>query len=229
VDLLAASEQFVPEFQQALGPGLVSVSLHGLDTRLFWPAHCLVVLTSGAGLQQAHGVVARWRRRGLDPPLFLARHELERTFGLFPLELLNLGLESRAVLGEDPLAGLEPDPCALKDQCERELAAKAVVLRRAYSLATLPEELAALIQDSLPLYLAVFRGLLHLAGQEPPLEPQAVVSAATKVVALKAALFEALIEAALGRGPKRTQAEMHQLVGSYLAEADRLARLVGKA
>jgi hypothetical protein len=224
LDISGLGEQLASEFQESLGAGLASLSLHGMDTPLFWPAYCLVVLSPGADLQRLPGLLAKWRRRGLAAPLFLAQPELAGLRRYFPLELLNLRLERRQLVGEDLLAALELEPEHLRHQCGRELKGKAVVLRRSYCLSTLPEELVALISASLPLFLAVFRGLLKLEGQEPPLEPRALIAKVSGRISLNGALFGTLLEAATGQ-LKPTQDEIQRLLTDYMAEAERLARV----
>jgi len=229
--LLARSEELAEDFKGALGPELASLSLHGLETPLFWPAHCLAVIKPLSTLHRAHGAVAKWRRRGLEPPLFLTGPEVARLPHAFPLELLHFKLDTRQVVGDDLLASLEPDLRRLGEQCVRELHGKVVVLRRAYAMSVLPEEISALLAASLPLYLAVFRGVALCERGVAPLDAPGVLSAAGRSLPLNAGLWRTLVETATGPAKgaakgtaKKTQRELHELLADYVAEAERLAQ-----
>jgi hypothetical protein len=232
LDIAGLTQDITADFERTLGERLVSLSLHGLNTPLFWPAHCVLVIEPSADLRGAHGLLAKWRRRGLEPPLILGRADIAGAVEWFPLELLNLRLDAQQLSGDDILTPVGLEPRDLRAQCGRELRGKLVVLRRAYGVSTLPEELTALVAASLPLYLAIFRGLLYLKGREPLLAPEAVVEAASSVASINVTLFESLTSAALGRrmkdGKRWTQEALHRLFSDYLAEAERLARIWDK-
>ncbi len=221
-------EELSREFEQTFGEALVSLSLHGRGVALWWPARLVAVLarSDAQTLQRAPSLMARWRKRGFEAPLFLTRQDLKRSLDTFPLELFNLGLAVQPLSGADLFSGLNIEPAMLRLQCERELKGRAVALRRAYAASTLREELLGLVAGSLPLMLAVFRGLVHLAGgAAPPLEPQALLEAASGQLKLDAGLFGRLLAVSAAEAKKPSQEALHGLLGDYLAECERLAAL----
>jgi len=219
--------ELTKDFEQAFGSRLVSLSLHGAGVPLWWPANLVVVLfqATATALHPAHAILGRWRRRGLATPLFLTRADLDRSLDAFPLEFFHLKLDARLLSGADHFQALEPEPEMLRLQCERELKGRAIALRQAYAASTLREELQALIAGSLPLFLGVFRGLLHLRGQTCPLPPAELLAAAAKDLKVKAEVFQRLAEVAQGAARKPSADALHTLVGDYLAECERLATL----
>jgi hypothetical protein len=219
--------ELTKEFEATFGAELVALSLHGAGTPLWWPAALVAVLTPQGlgGLHRAHGLLPRWRKRGFEAPLFLSPADLSRSLDAFPLEFFNLKLSTHPLSGHDHFAALSPEPGALRLQCERELKGKAIVLRRAYATSSLREEYLGLVAGSVPLFLAVFRGLLHLLGQAAPLEPAAVIEAGGRHLRLDTALFGRLSKVAKGEAKKISRDDLHALAADYLKECERLSRL----
>ncbi|MFH0809534.1 MAG: hypothetical protein V2A77_03550 [Pseudomonadota bacterium] len=220
--------ELTKDFQGAFGAPLVSLSLHGEGIALWWPATLVAVLSSTDAektLQGASGVLAKWRKRGLKTPLLLNEAELTNSLDCFPVEFFNLQLDRRVLSGADAFSGPPIDSALLRLQCERELKGKAIVMRQAFATSTLREEMEALASQSVPLFLGIFRTLLHLKGREVPKQPTAVLAAAAKHLSLDEAVFASLAEVAMGRNKKLPRESLQALMREYLRGTERLASL----
>jgi hypothetical protein len=82
------------------------------------------------------------------------------------------------VTGDDPFAATEVHPEHLRLQCERELREKMMRLREGYvETHDRPRELRRLLTDSYTTFVALFRGCLHLLGDDVPVHNDEVASA----------------------------------------------------
>jgi len=109
-----------------------------------------------------------WRKKRIAPPLILSPEEIQGSLDSFPLEFLNMRLMHQTFHGEDPLEGLEINPADLRLQCERELRGKLLLLREAVvSSAGREEDLKYTALDSIKAFVAIFRGVLFLLGDDP--------------------------------------------------------------
>lgn len=224
--LSAQAAELTREFEGAFGAELAALSLHGQGVALWWPARLVAVLRPEgiASLHRAHALLIRWRKRGLEAPLFLAPADFRRALDAFPLEFFNLKLSCQVLSGADVWAGVRPEPEMLRLQCERELRGKTIVLRRLWAASTLYEEFQELVAASVPLFLGVFRGLLSLGGQAAPLDPPEVIAAAAQAFHVDEGLFTTLAQVAQGEGKRPGREALHALVERYLAQCERLAQ-----
>jgi hypothetical protein len=111
----------------------------------------------------------KYRRTGLAIPLIMDPVYIQRSVIVFPIEFLSFKLVHHTLYGEDLLAGPEINRQELKSQCDRELKGRLVWLQKHY-VSSLGDKktLAAYIISHMGGYLPIFRGILHLLGQEPP-------------------------------------------------------------
>src|SRR6476469_5482682 len=102
-------------------------------------------------------------------PVFFTVDELSRAADVFPIEFLQMEKARRVLFGADPFDLVEISPANLRHQTEYELRTKLIRLRRLYVPASdSVEKLLALMTDSVSSFAALFRAVLILRGQEPP-------------------------------------------------------------
>src|SRR4029077_7952689 len=121
--------------------------------------------------------------------------ELKRAADVFPIEFLQMERARKVLYGHDPFEFVEISQANLRHQTEYELRTKLIQLRRLYIPAsTSVEKLSALMSDSLASFAALFRAVLILHGQEPPITKAETVRAIVRLLELDAAPFEQIFE-----------------------------------
>jgi hypothetical protein len=126
--------------------------------------------------------LARQGRRfdgaGLGAPLVLTADGIAASRDTFPLELLDLQQCHWPLAGEAAFAGLVFDAGHVRLQCERELKALKIQLRRRL-LGAAGKEASLALADLGDEVIRIARGLLMLRGQTAPREASEVLAAAS--------------------------------------------------
>ena len=191
-------KKMVQSLTDALGGCLRGVVLYGSAARGdFHKAtsdfNLLVVLESldPASLESLSPLLSRWRRQGQPMPRLFSPSIIAESIDVFPIEFLDLQ-SSRVVLhGQDPFADLEVRGHHLRLQCERELREKMMRLREGYiETHSSSRNLRRLLTDSYSTFVALFRGCLHLHGDQVPLHNEEVMVAFCGRAELDRAPFE---------------------------------------
>ena len=211
--------QSITLFGSAAGPDY----LPGLSDHNF-----LVVLDAEAigQLEKVRPLVDGWRKRRIAPPLFMTLDYIRDSLDSYSIEFLNMRLSYRVIQGQDVLADLEFGPEHLRLQAEREVKGYLLKLRQGSILSLgKANDMRRLIVDSLPAFTSLFRALLYLKGTEMPDTRQAVRAAAGEAFGLDKALFDR-IYALRAKAEKADKKELDGLLHRYIAEVERLSKLV---
>ena len=129
--------------------------------------------------------------------------------------------------GKDPFEFVQLSDENLRHQTEYELRSKLIQLRRLYIPASVSiEKLAELMSDSLASFAALFRAVLLLHGQDPPVAKVDCVRATAQLLQLDPDPFEGIFALrATGRLP-RTDAEANDLFGAYMYQIEQVVEAV---
>ncbi|MBI4481893.1 MAG: hypothetical protein HY652_03280 [Acidobacteria bacterium] len=183
-------------------------------------------------LRQGGRLFKSWVRRGNPAPLVFTTAEMQRSADVFPIEFLDMKESHQVLYGLDPLEGLDVDPKNLRLQCENELRGKLVRLRSLYlPISDRPRAVKKLLIDSSSSFHTLFRNVLRLLGEAPPIHRRQVVE---KLVERLGVDREALVRVHdLREGKiKITSSELDELLDSYLGVIstviDSVDRLSGK-
>jgi hypothetical protein len=156
-----------------LGDHLTSVILFGSFAGTdFHPDHSdvnvLVMADQSFSMLEKMGPVLKaWAKKGHVLPVLVERRELPSFARAFPIEFLDMQSQHRVLFGDDPLSTLKVDVSLLRAQAEHELALNHLKLRQAFALAGNDEKkIRAVLTDSLPSVLTLFRALLRSEGIE---------------------------------------------------------------
>ncbi len=168
----------------------------------------------------------KYRQQGLAAPLIMDPGYLEGSLDVFPLEFLNFRLAHLALYGEDLFAGLEIDLRELRIQCERELKGKLIWLHRIY-LSSMGDKrvLAADICRHFSGYLPIFRGILQLLGQTPPLGFKDVLDRLYALTGTETGVFEEIWTIANQRG-EPSEEETTRLFAEFYRGTEKLTEVV---
>lgn len=154
--------------------GLVSVILYGsAASGEFSGKHSninlLVVLdnTDLENLARVSKATAGAKFRILSP-LFFTEGYIRSSVDVFPIEFLDMKENYSVIYGKDVLTGLEIDIRNLRFQCEQELKAKAINIKKNYLSLRNKSELKELLFKSFNSSLHILRNLIRLKGRTPP-------------------------------------------------------------
>jgi predicted nucleotidyltransferase len=193
-------QKFQDDVQSLFGSEIVSILVYGSAvTEDYVPrksdVNVLVVLSESgiSDLQPVQKIIRKWRRRGLAAPLFLTESYISASLDSFPIEFLNMQAAYSVILGKDVLAGLSIAPKDLRLQCERELKGKLLQLRQGFIQTEGNKQLSrSLIAESIGTFVAIFRALLKLKGENVPSAKREVIEQTCQEFGLDESLFSTL-------------------------------------
>jgi predicted nucleotidyltransferase len=228
-------DRLVEELRAAHGENLAAIVLYGSaaggdEVRPRSDHNLLVVLKRIAAndLRASQKSIAAWLKSGEPPPVYFTVEELQRAVDVFPIEFTQMEKARQVLFGRDPFELVEVSRANLRHQTEYELRTKLIQLRRLFVPASgSVEKLAALMSDSLASFASLFRAVLILHGQEPPIGKAGSVRATVKLLGLNAAPFENILELR-NQGRKLREAEADSLFSAYMDEIDRVIAAVDR-
>lgn len=227
-------DRLVEELRNAHGENLTSIVLYGSAAAgevvpQDSDHNLLVVLQRIAAkdLRASQKPLAAWIKAGEPPPVYFTVEELQRAADVFPIEFTQMEKAREVLFGRDPFELVEISRANLRHQTEYELRTKLIQLRRLFVPASVSvEKLAALMSDSLASFAALFRSVLILHGEEPQVSKVDSVHATVKLLGLKAAPFERILELR-GKGRlKLAEADADSLFSAYMDEIERVIQAV---
>lgn len=230
-----ALDQLVSDLRDAQGDNLASVVLYGAtataedDHRS--DHNVLVVLRRAAfeDLRECSRALRAWREAGEPPPVIFTTDELNSAADVFPIEFLQMEKARRILHGSDPLASLEISSDNLRHQTEYDLRTRFIQLRRLY-LARSPsgKDLINLMIDSFGSFAALFRAVLILNGQEPPVTKADAVRATANLLKLDSEPFEWILKMKGAKGASPDNVEVEQVFAAYLREIEKVIDAVDR-
>ncbi len=164
-----------------------------------------------------------WIRGGNAAPLTLTVAEWQASADVFPMEYSDILARHRVLFGVPPFERVSVRPEDLRLELEREAMGKLIQLRQGI-LATGgdPALEAELLARAFGTFMAIFRGLLRLHGEEPAADHAAVSRAAGARAGFDPAPFLRVHEHRTGRRVIAA-AETAGVVEGYVQGAERLA------
>jgi hypothetical protein len=229
-------EQLVQDLRVAHGDNLAAVVLYGSaaagDHHELRSDHNLLIALkriTPADLQTAERAMRGWQNLGQQIPVYFTVDELQDAADVFPIEFLQMEKARRILYGRDPFEFVQISDANLRHQTEYELRIKLIRLRRLYIPASRSvEKLSALMSDSVASFAALFRAVLILLGQEPPVNKEDSVRTAVQALNLDGAAFERIFELRSGKGAALTEAEANNLFASYMEQIERVIQAVDR-
>lgn len=185
--------RYVEMLRQLAGPNVLGVTVYGaaLDSG-FEPGRQAarnVVVLEHVDLDllrrvAEHGV--HLARSGIEAPLIMTPAYIDGSRDTFPLELLEIAQRHVTIDGEDYFAALAFEADHVRLQCEHELKALLIRLRRGLlSAAGRTAPIPALLADACDDLLRVLRGMLWLKGQREALAARELLSGVERLTALR--------------------------------------------
>ena len=231
-----ALDTLVENLRAAHGDNLASIVLYGSvaagDHVAEHSDHNLLIALNqiaSEDLRLAQNAMRDWLKSGQPTPVYFTVAELERAADVFPIEFLQMEKARKILYGRDPFEFVEISQANLRHQTEYELRTKLIQLRRLYIPAsTSVEKLCALMSDSLASFAALFRAVLILQGQEPPVSKADSVRATVRLLGLEASPFEQILELRSKSSKTLTEAEANNIFSAYLSQIEQVIEAVDR-
>jgi predicted nucleotidyltransferase len=226
-------DEFRGNYNALFGDDLLSIILYGSGARGDYIAkksdiNFLIVLNDNGmeRLNDSMDLTAKWEKRRVPVPLFLSEDYIKSSLDAFPLEFFNIRLAYSVVYGQDVLKDLNIEKGNLRLQCERELKAKLLLLRRSFLQANGEVRLlTGLVKQSFSAFISIFNALLYLKGDEIPGEYLGIIKAMSENYDINRDLFQNLSQ--IKKEEKKfAKDEIKKIVWEYILEIKGLSKKV---
>jgi len=168
-----------------------------------------------------------WKTAGQPTPVLFTVDELRRAADVFPIEFLQMENARQVLHGNDAFEFIEISQTNLRRQTEYELRTKLTQLRRLFVSGTLSAaSLSALMSDSFSSFAALFRAVLILHGQQPPVANADAVRATVNLLGLDGLPFEWILKQRAGETRSPDDREVNAAFEGYLTQIARVIDVV---
>lgn len=224
----------VEDLRATHGENLASVVLYGSaaagdHVELQSDYNLLIALNriTPEDLRLAQAPMREWQRLGHPLPVYFTVEELSDAADVFPIEFHQMAKARIVLYGRDPFEFVELSDEHLRHQAEYELRSKLIQLRRHYIPASISiERLCDLMSDSLSSFAALFRAVLLLYGQEPPVAKADCVRTTARALKLDATPFERIFEFRTSGAVPRSEKEANDLFAAYMSQIEHVVEAV---
>lgn len=138
----------------------------------------------------------KYGKKGVAAPLIMTPDYIKTSLDVFPVEFMNIRWVHRNLFGEDPFAAIEVRRSDLRQQCERELKVRLIGMRQSYLSASGDRRvLTDNFLQTFSGYIPLFRAILFLMGEEPPIRMAAVLTALAATTDRSTEVFQKVLQA----------------------------------
>jgi hypothetical protein len=229
-------DQLLQELRAAHRDNLTSIVLYG-SAAADGPVNrrsdhnLLIVLNriTTSDLHAAHDALREWHKLGQPTPVYFTAAELQDAADVFPIEFLQMEKARKILFGSDPFKFVQISQANLRHQTEYELRTSLIRLRRLYiPAAASAERLSNLMTDSLASFAALFRAVLILKGQEPPVSKKDSVLSIARLLNLNSAPFERILELHTDKESVLSKSDANYLFSNYMAQIEKVIEAVDR-
>jgi hypothetical protein len=177
-------------------------------------------------LKPAAKTIKKWVDGGQPVPLIFTKESLVSSQDVFPVEFIDIKDNSRVIFGEAVFDSISIDLKNLRLEIEHELRSKLIRMRQMY-LASGGDrgKIKILLIRSLSGFTALLKGIIRLYGKKAPVLKREVIAAAPQELALKADVFNEIME--IKEGKKKVSAEAADILfNRYMSEIERIASVI---
>lgn len=168
----------------------------------------------------------KYGKRKISAPLIMTREYILSSLDVFPVEFLSYRLVHETVYGDDMMKGVEIHPGPLRLQIERELKARLVGLERGYiSGLGNPKAVSDALAASAKGYMPLFRGIITLYGDEPPVLWADVLSRLSGATGLDCGVFDRARSLRM-KGTRLPVAALTEMFEELYRDTEKLVRIV---
>jgi predicted nucleotidyltransferase len=232
----AKLEKLIDDLRGAHGDNLAAIVLYGSaatrDHTTPRSDHNLLIALERItpdDLRVAHDALSEWHKLGQPTPVYFTVEELQDAADVFPIEFLQMEKARKVLFGRDPFEFVQISQANLRHQTEYELRTGLIRLRRLYIPASASaKRLSNLMSDSLASFAALFRAVLILKDQQPPVSKRETIQATVRLLNLDATPFERILKLHADGNSEPTGDEANRLVGDYMAQIEKVIEAVDR-
>jgi len=225
-------EKFIEEIKLVYGQNLKSVILFGSkasgeDTKKHSDYNLLIVVNdiSFNDLKSLRKMIKFWTKEGHQPPIIFTTERMGKSADVFPIEFLDMKDNHKILFGEDPFRNITIHDTHLRHECEFELKGKLLKLRQGYMLSQSKSDLQNLLIDSITTFLIVFRHVIRLLNEEPPLKRIDALKVLAEKTKINPEVFITIFN--MKRGDKEAlKKDPELIIEEYLKEIERVVDVV---
>jgi hypothetical protein len=222
------------DLQTAHGDNLASVVLYGsaaagdhVELRSDYNLLITLKRITPEDLRLAQAPMREWQRLGHPLPVYFTVEELSDAADVFPIEFYQMANARVVLYGQDPFELIKLSDANLRHQTEYELRSKLIQLRRMYIPASVSiEKLCNLMSDSLASFASLFRAVLMLHGEQPPVAKPDCVRATASRFGLAAEPFERIFAFRATNYLPSSEKEANEIFAAYMVQIDRVIQVV---
>lgn len=168
----------------------------------------------------------KYGKKRVAAPLIMTPEYIKTSLDVFPVEFLNFKLIHMTVYGEDVFGDIEIERMDLRHQCERDIKSKLIWLRQGYISSRGDKKiLTERFVNSITDYIPLFRGIITLAGKEPPVLQGEVIKALSEAVKIDTAIFTNVLREKREK-VKLSIEELNTIFEDYYSATERLGKII---
>ncbi len=168
----------------------------------------------------------KYGKQKVSAPLIMTPDYIKTSLDVFPIEFLNFKIIHSTVFGEDIFADMEINKMDLRHQCERELKVKLIWLRQGYiSSQGNRKILTEGFVNSVAGYIPLFRGIIFLLGEEPPVKHSEVITVLSRAAKINTDVFAKVLKEKYEK-VKLSIEELNTIFEDYYAATEKLGKIV---
>jgi len=221
-------ELFTKAVKDTYREGLISVILYGsAASGEFIGKHSninlLVVLdnTDLENLARISKVTAGSKFKILSP-LFFTEDYIKNSTDVFPIEFLDMKENYSVIYGKDVLTGLEIEMRNLRFQCEQELKAKLINIKKNYLSTLNKNALKQLLFKTFNSSLHILRNLIRIRGGVPPYLKEDILNELGRDFNMDTADLKKILSAK-NNNLKLSSGEIEALFFAFVKELEKLS------
>ena len=168
----------------------------------------------------------KYSKHKVAAPLIMTPDYIKSSLDVFAVEFLNFKLIHATVLGEDILENIEIKRMDLRHQCERELKVKLIWLRQGY-LSSMGDRkmLTDGFTGSITGYIPLFRGVISLLGNEPPIWQSKVMDSLSEATSINTDVFSKILKIRHEK-VKLSIDELNTIFEDYYSATEKIGKIV---
>jgi hypothetical protein len=161
-------------------------------------------------------------KKGMSAPLIMTPEYIMHSLDVFPVEFLNIKLLHETLFGEDLFQNIKIDRKDLRLQCERELKVRLIGLRQGY-ISSMGDAkiLSDLFINTIAGYIPLFRSIILIFGQEPPLRNEDVLQVLERISGVNTQVFRKVLKQKR-RKTKMAMAHLNAIFKDYYGAVEKL-------
>jgi len=160
-------------------------------------------------------------------PVFFTEEYIKSSIDVFPIEFLDMKENYSLIYGKDVLKNLNIDIRNLRFQCEHELKANLINIKRLYLNNRTKNALSTLMFKSFTSSIHILRNILRLKDKTPPYAKEELIEEIAKELELDETVFSRIYS--LKKGDIRlTYKEVEDLFFSFVEELEKAVNIVDK-